>query len=636
MKIPNLTKILRRLDSSSSAEDDSGQETPQKENLQEELGDVISDSQIALCILKLLFPEFIPINTSFYSQLNKFITSVGWNSLAEEATGCIWSATSETLATEELEALLRVFPSIKGHAFFKSLRSLPHFVARVGLRPDFAAEWLPSILRRIGNDLAGGVFWDSLGLICERHPATALGVLRNFFGSEDEHEVSIAAYLMGSLRAISRSVKPLEELDQLEAEYCSSTNAKMRSVYRRSWVQSVQRGQMSLNDFQKLAEQFQLNVSEGQHEAFWIVCRALLVPTLPSECRDFCLTWLKSNVSGGIAPEAKYCVVDCVTQYVENNNLELLELVISIQPIPKENAGSWGRFEHLLVSLQNRHLDSFKDFFVMFAQSNARGLLAVMQEPRSFEWLFSELSNKDLREMVGILCFSGDRGCRKLGLHLFEKLGVASFPDGFVEKIQEHILRLTFFETQITHMNGGTTAKFLISLIPRFQNADESLQASFHEELVLQAKNYSGLCLEEFERNAEKFPLLQRVTEEVNCYFEKLKDVHKSSICAMDVPGYRLARRNYARRFNNEVTKGAEELSIFSQICKKVRLLYGRSWRTFMEGNLSESTALKEFSNSIEMPRMEFIDPEGMAFHRLFASAQIEALTKGIVLEEEA
>jgi hypothetical protein len=49
----------------------------------------------------------------------------------------------------------------------------------------------------------------------------------------------------------------------------------------------------------------------------------------------------------------------------------------------------------------------------------------------------------------------------------------------------------------------------------------------------------------------------------------------------------------------------------------------------FSGGKLGETSALKHFSNSIEIPRLEIIDPEGMALRRLYASAKILELSKG-------
>jgi hypothetical protein len=60
---------------------------------------------------------------------------------------------------------------------------------------------------------------------------------------------------------------------------------------------------------------------------------------------------------------------------------------------------------------------------------------------------------------------------------------------------------------------------------------------------------------------------------------------------------------------------------------KRVQLLYGKNWRMQQhEGGISPASALKETSHSIEMPRMEFIDPEGFRWRRIAAAKRINEL----------
>jgi hypothetical protein len=109
-----------------------------------------------------------------------------------------------------------------------------------------------------------------------------------------------------------------------------------------------------------------------------------------------------------------------------------------------------------------------------------------------------------------------------------------------------------------------------------------------------------------------------------------LKDAYDSPINQMSISGFNRSARLHSRRMASQVSKGAEELSIFTKLLKKVVLLYGRQWRTFHGGVLGESSGLKEISTSMEFPRMEFIDPEGMQLRRFHASARIRELTPQI------
>jgi hypothetical protein len=116
-------------------------------------------------------------------------------------------------------------------------------------------------------------------------------------------------------------------------------------------------------------------------------------------------------------------------------------------------------------------------------------------------------------------------------------------------------------------------------------------------------------------------------------YFNAFNKVQKSSLHAMEVAGLRKAVYLHARRFQNEISQRVEETSVFAQLFKKVKLLYGKSWRTYHSGKLGESSGFQEISSSIEVPRLEIIAPEDMGFRRLHASLRVQQLS-GINEEE--
>jgi hypothetical protein len=96
----------------------------------------------------------------------------------------------------------------------------------------------------------------------------------------------------------------------------------------------------------------------------------------------------------------------------------------------------------------------------------------------------------------------------------------------------------------------------------------------------------------------------------------------------MEVSGYRQAVKLHGRRFAREVSKGAEEMSVFMGMFKKVRLLYGKRFSSFQGGAFGETAGLQQISSSTEVPRMEIIAPETMSLRRIHASAKIQELTE--------
>jgi hypothetical protein len=365
---------------------------------------------------------------------------------------------------------------------------------------------------------------------------------------------------------------------------------------------------------------------EEQEAAIAVFARLASIPALDPKLVDFALNWLEQNASPNVSPIAKYYLADLAARLTATGRRDTGNLILLVQPIPTENKGTWARIEHYLVSTLNTDVIFFNSFCVKLADRNAHGWLKVMQEPRAFEWLLREMRGRDVSALANVLLFSRDVGCRKLGLFVFDELDLNSLSGSLLSEIDEHRLRLGFYEACRTLIHGKAIARFLVALIPRIEKAPEKVQKEFFDELVLQAKNYSGQCRHEFEGRANEFPILKRALDVANPYFEHLTQARKSPIGQMDVPGYLQAALLYARRFSTTVSKGAEEASVFMTLFKKVQLLYGRSWSSYDGGALSRSSELKAISASVEIPRLENIDPEGMALHRLEISTSIASL----------
>jgi len=388
-------------------------------------------------------------------------------------------------------------------------------------------------------------------------------------------------------------------------------------------------------DLELIVNRMSAGMPDEREQVYWIVTRSLLSPIIPADCLSYGLSWLHSNVSGSIAPAAKYNIIDFAVQLPATRRKEAAELVLLVQPIPAEHKGIWQRLEHFLVSWLQTDLTGFTDFCLELANKNARNWLETLKAPQSFEWFLTELHGKDVGNLVGQLVLSPSANCRKLGLFLFDELGMSELPATMLDTVGEDQVRVAFYELQRGIVHGDAIARYLIMLIPYVQRTSLDFKAEFYDQLVLQLKNYSGACREIFEKRKKEFSMLSKAIEEVDGYFNALQKVRKSCVNAMEVAGYRRAVHLYSRRFSNVVSKGAEQASVFMQFIKKVQLLYGKTWSSFYGGKLGEVSSLKPFSSQSEIPRLEIIDPEGMALRRLYASAKILELSKSTQTEQE-
>jgi len=118
-----------------------------------------------------------------------------------------------------------------------------------------------------------------------------------------------------------------------------------------------------------------------------------------------------------------------------------------------------------------------------------------------------------------------------------------------------------------------------VLLIPCVDRVDSALKKEFYDEILLQSKNYAT-CRETFARYSKEYPILAKAIAETERYFATLKPLFESTINQIEVAGFARAARLSARRFASEVSEGAEALSVFAKLFKKIRLLYGCEWRT--------------------------------------------------------
>jgi hypothetical protein len=621
-----LDAIHQTLERRARGKDFEGSE--KQERLASEVQHIFDDREQGAQVLRALFPEGAPINSAFFERLLDLEMRLGWNDTSHRATALLLLVALKQVSVDSAEALLREVPRLGNPHFFQALEPLKLLLADLELRPEFAAEWFPALVRRIGNDLASGAFWKALAIYCERHTHSALNVLTCLTTAQSEEEISVAAYILGVLRTLDVASQISAQLKTVENRFVSSGIVGNRLIYYRSWIQTAFRGKIRKEDLERLAARMCEGSSDEREQVFWIVCRVLLSPSIPENCFNFGLDWLRLNASGTIAATAKYQVIDFAAQLSSAHRHEACELVLLVQPILAEHKGIWQRLEHFLVGILEQDIAAFVEFVVRLGRLNPINWLKALKTAREFEWLLSEMRSRDVAAAVGQLVFDESSECRKLGLFFFDDLDLGTLPKDLLHGVDERRAGLAFYESQRVSLHATANARLLIVLIPCLEHADSELKGDFYDELVLQLKNYPGGCREEFERRSSDFSILQKAIAEVDAYFVQLNRVREAGIAAMEVSGFRQAAKLHRLRFARAVSKGAEEMSVFAKMFKKVRLLYGKQWSTFHGGALSQSSGLQEFSTSVEVPRMEFIDPEGMNLRRYHASVKIRELSK--------
>lgn len=594
-----------------------------EKKLQAEVDRLIARHEDASSVLRALFPSELPVDPSFYDKLIGLHLRLGWGDEANRAIGVLLMVAVRELGAERGDDLLRFIPDKKNRFFFQLLDSLDFVVSQTELRPKFAAEWFPALLRRIGNDLASGGFWKALETYCLTHSQSAVEALALLLDTNNEEEIAVAAHMLGSLRRLNSETAAAVE--SIESKLSVASSAAARAIYHRSWLETAWRGKIVEQDLELLTARMLGGSAEERNEVIGLICKALLSPTLSPECRKYCWSWLRANVSKNVDPVAKYNVVDMADRMPKDAYKNAAELILQIEEFPCQYKGVWQRLEPFLIKMLKLDPKYFQNFIVRLATVDGADLVQILDAPDQYHWFLSELQNADVGNILAQLIFTGPSSCQEVGLKLFEKLQVTTLPAEFLQSVSERRIAIAFYECQRSMMNGPAIANLLLFLIPYMERVDPALKEEFYDEILLQSKNY-GSCLEVFGKHAKEYPILEKAVAETEKYFAILKSLVESTINQMQVVGFARAARLSARRFASEVSEGAEALSVFAKLFKKVRLLYGREWRTYYGGQLGDSSRLQQISTSVEFPRMEFVDPEGMQLRRLHAALRLRQL----------
>ena len=193
--------------------------TSGKNNVAAEVEKLFVERTLGLEALEALFPEGIPIGMAFYERLKNLHLRLGWDEISHRATGFFLLLSVEQLPAHSGETLLREMPNIPNPYFFMALESLSVLAAEMELRPEFVAEWFPALVRRIGNDLASGGFWKALGIYCEHHPKNSLEVLECLSESQNEDQISVAAFILGAVRSFDLDKLAHSQFKKLETGF---------------------------------------------------------------------------------------------------------------------------------------------------------------------------------------------------------------------------------------------------------------------------------------------------------------------------------------------------------------------------------------------------------------------------------
>ena len=369
-------------------------------------------------------------------------------------------------------------------------------------------------------------------------------------------------------------------------------------------------------------------------EAFGTVNRCLLRRLSQGSFVLFAMDWFSKHASTHIPDLSKHHVVEgmwrlCIPQKkreIPISSSEANKLLVAIQPIPTKNLGTWNLLEYYLVDRLRDGPNELEKILGKLTESNSAGLVEQLEE--GFDYIKSELPKGHVQGFLTRWLLSKDKMRRRVGNQIFKDLASFSISEEELSKADEIQLRIALLEFIRKPLTADKTSEYLLMLEPRFRKAEDDLKNRFKKEMTFQAINYPGACLERWEKVVDPSELLQEVLASARKYFENLRTLSNSPATSITFPEYKKAAERGDREFSARVGEEAKEKSVFVKFAKSVQILYGSMWSIMADGKLREATAFKELRSSMEIPRLERIDPEGMAIKRIQATIELNNLEK--------
>lgn len=580
-----------------------------------------------------LFPEGVTHDELATFGLRAY-RYLGVNDEVRAFIGKLWADVIRPWRSAEREAFLQRIIADK-FQIFEALDFASEVFSQMSFSADFMSVWLRQAREKIGNDMYQRGYWNIVAAFTEHTPLAALQVASHWLASEpDENGRNVIARIVGRARAALKEGESAKgEFDAIEARLRAQGRPEWRALYLQSWAQTA--GTAVLTEGKALQLRDEMASRGVPEQSAWCYLLSTVVQADPL-ARAWVYRELARLASPTLEPSARYWILTAsmaawegTAESTEVPRALWEDLIVALLPFGAAETGLWNRLEYFLRDMGRRAPDRLLSFIRSVAQKAGAVWLDRLAQHESDSSITFLRDLQVHQSMATNLCLGDTAPERRLGLMIFTRTFVEGLsPDLMAQADAKHI-ELIFREAQLQFMEAPALARLHASLAAYLGQPDAKIAEQFFDEVELQAMNTNGYRTALKKAAGENAPLLA-VLAKVEEFFTRLGEAAKSPALQMQVPGYLRAEVMFARRFSRDVARSADRQSVFMQLVKRVQLLYGKNWRMMQhQGELSAPSALQEHSHSVEMPGMEFADPEGMRWRRLATTQRIAELEGG-------
>lgn len=605
-----------------------------KSDIEKEIEFVSKNRRYSEELIKVLFGEDIPISNEFYKKLAKIQSALGYNELSQKFMGLIWVESLRKITRDRQIKLLDILTETDSLDFWAMIHASPVFLSEFEIPPEYMKIWGMRIIDKIHRDMMSGPFYKGLENYGYNFPKSTYVIITDIIERSElsELEITFVSILLGALRAVSKKGsfdnQVMNQLDdKIKVKY-----QDVRICYYRSLVHTFG---LNAIDIEELNAELDDLLQGGEREiteSFLITSNCLRRKITEQSYIDFYLQWLHNHITKGLTNISRFHIIDSLWRLYNEvksgsmvvNPSELDNLIISTQPMDLNEKGSWDTLQYYLVDRLKEDENSFYELLANIFEKYPESLDEIFLEDR-LDYLLSDISKRDTSIFITKLLLKGKK-LRRIGMKLYQVISTSKLSMGELIKANENQLYIILLELVRRPFLGDEMGRFLLEFESVIREQKDGLKKTFEDEMVRQAINYPGACLDKWKKINNPSDLLKRVIERADRYFKNRNEVLNLPANSFTFPEFYNALEKGTREYSSKIAKGAREKSIFAQLAKNVQIIYGDKWSFYSQGKVGEPSGFKKFEHSMEYPRLEVIDPEHMSLSRIRAAKLISDL----------
>jgi hypothetical protein len=573
--------------------------------------------------------EFVRFSLAAYQQL-------GVSSDVRVFMGHLWGEAARTWSPEERAQFLS-FIVRDPHEVFQALDFTAELFRQVRFSAEEVFPWLALAYRRVGNDLIQDGFWRCVKAFCAGNPAEATLVAERWLDTRPEPPaLGVISNMIGQLRlAITADPSAATQLAALESRVQANGYPAWRTLYIQSLAYSI--GSFPITEQRAIQIRDRYVYAGAEEETAWAFLLSSAVraqrESWPWAYRELMAL---ARPSLGEAPRHWASVAalhgievakedDAVTPTVWRS------LFQTLLPIASSSAALWQNVHNTLILLADGDTRGLRELVGIIAAHSARTWLQILED-KMFTRFFQILKAKSLAPAVSAdLCFATGAGARHLGIIVFDKCELQELDGAVVRTATATQVELLLLEAQRRLVGYEALARLHACLAGRVDEIGENLPELFYEEVCLQCMNtheyraaLAGAC--------PGNEYLQAIVADVLERLAVIAKASRSPAFKMQVPGQTRAQKLYDRRFAREVAQSVKRHSTLLNVFPTIHILYGGMGSRILprEGVIGPPVQMLSSSASVEVPKLEFTNPEGMSLRRLAGASRVLALDPSV------